>query len=326
MGRDLTADKKPLLMDADQNIGNSAIVPPEIGPGPTTPGGTTTPITNPPRLLLLTGGSAVGQTTSVVFTASRLNKSPTNPNPGFAGPITGILEFGNGGRSTRVEFDVPVGPFIGSQTKVIDASEPQDGGVIVTVPTGVLRAYVRYDNRLIAPTLLTDVINFPYPRSLAQIQGVFFIGPGGPVSFPRVPPDNFFPAEPIQAKAMAAYFSRHTSKVYKTLYLYVANLGGMGATPVTVSSTVAPAPLQAVQYCLPAFTRSVKVLRLPISAALTCILNNGVNDIDQINIAAGTSAPTIPIIGNENIISLQSLTNTLADQVISLALVCEIGI
>ena len=89
---------------------------------------------------------------SIVFTAARV-VGASNPNPGYAGPITGLVEFGNGGRFTRVEFDVPLGPYLGTFQGAAVASEPQDGGVIVTVPTGVLRAYARYDNLLVQPIL-----------------------------------------------------------------------------------------------------------------------------------------------------------------------------
>ena len=308
MGRQVR-ESQHLLDNAEQNIGNSEIVHPQVGPGgPTVPSGTTIPQTNPPRIIQLTGPSQKGQTTSVVMTVSRITPGPLNPNPGFAGPITGILEFGNGGRSTRVEFDIPVGPFIGSLTSAVPASEPQDGGVIVTVPTGVLRAYARYDNLLLAPTLPLNV-------SLAQLKGQPVIGPGGPVVFAFAPPLNIGYSEPVQAKAMAAYFSRHTSRVYKTLYLYRGN-----AINVSIGG------LLGLAWCLPAFARSVKVLRQPISAALTCSLSNGINNIDDFEVVANASAPVIPVIGGENIIQIKSKTALPADDVTYLALVCEIGI
>ncbi len=317
----INRESKHLLDNSEQNIGNSEIIFPQVGPGgPTVASGTTTPQTNPPRILQLNGPSQKGQTTSIAMTANRI-VGDQNPTPGYPGPITGIIEFGNGGRSTKVEFDIPVGPFIGNVQAAAPASEPQDGGVIVTVPTGVLRAYARHDNLLISPTLNT-LGNLP----LALLQGATFIGPGGPIGLPVPPPNNYYPAEPVIAKAMAAYFSRHTSTVYKTLYLYQGALGGGGAVRITVSNAPAPAPLGAVYYCLPAFTRSVKVLRLPITTALTCQLSNGIYNIDEFAIAAGASAPVIPVIGGENIITIVSNTAAAADQVSFLALVCEIGI
>jgi hypothetical protein len=300
-------EPKHLLDNAEQNVGNSEIIPPQVGPGgPLSSSGTTVPQSNPPRILQLSGPSDKGQTTSVVMT-------------GYPGPITGIIEFGNGGRSTKVEFDIPVGPFLGNVQQAAPASEPQDGGVIVTVPTGVLRAYARQDNLLMAPTL-----NTPTNAPLAILQGVAFIGPGGPVTLPQ-PPPNIIRAEPVMAKAMAAYFSRHTSTVYKTLYLFQGV-----ATPayarVTVGEFPPPAAVRPLYYALPAFTRSVKILRLPTTTALVCRVSNGIYDVDEYNIPAGSSSPIIPIIGNENIISLASASNGVGDQVFFLALSCEIGI
>ena len=177
--------------NADQNIGNSALLQPQPGSV-----ATTIPATNPARILQLNGPSKTAQTVSIVFTASRI-VGQDNPNPGYAGPITGILEFGNGGRFTKIEFDVPVGPFLGNFQGAAASSEPQDGGVIVTVPSGVLRAYARYDNLLVQPALGLPT------QSTAQLLGVPFVGPGGPVA-PTSPSPA--PAEPVLVKAMAAYY------------------------------------------------------------------------------------------------------------------------
>lgn len=198
MGRSEGDFKHLLDTNADQNIGNGKIIQPQAG------GATVIPQTNPERLLMLSGPSKAGQTTSIVLTASRI-VGANNPNPGFPGPITGIIEFGNGGQFTRVEVDIPIGPFVGTQTSPAPASEPQDGGTIVTVPTGVLRVYARYDNQLVQPVLE------PLTRSLAQLNGVAFKGPGGPTGLGN----NVFPPEPVLVKAMAAYFSRHISKAYR---------------------------------------------------------------------------------------------------------------
>ena len=141
MGRSAATGTTPILEAADQNIGNSAVLTPQEGSaGTVIPQSTTT--TSYVRLLELTGGSSRGQTVSIVFTASRVLRGAQNPNPGFAGPVTGILEYGNGGRDTRAEFDVPVGPFAGSINEATSAVQPQDGIVTITVPTGVVRAFV----------------------------------------------------------------------------------------------------------------------------------------------------------------------------------------
>jgi len=304
MGRDTTADMTPLLKNAEQNIGNSATILPQSGAA------TVIPQTNPARILDLSGGSGVGQTTSVIFTATRILKGAQNPNPGYAGPITGILEFGNGGRFTRAEFDVPIGPYAGTAISASSAIEPQDGGVIVSVPTGLIRAYMRYDNLLIAPVLGSNPA-IP-PQSLAQILAVPFTGPGGPVTSP-LPPFPVTPAEPVAGKAMAAYFSRHRSKVYKTLFLYVDNFG---LNPVGFSTSL---------WVLPAFARSVKVIRLPLTAALDITLYDNVHQLDGFAVASGTSAPEVDLLGQENIIGIASHDpNT--DKVTYLAVICEIGI
>ena len=278
--------------DADQNIGNSALLQPQQGAA-----ATTIPNTNPDRILQLSGPSKRAQTTSIVFTASRV-VGANNPNPGYAGPITGILEFGNGGRFTKVEFDVPLGPFLGTFQGAAAASEPQDGGVIVTVPTGVLRAYARYDNLLIQPLLGTAGL------SMAQVLMVPFVGPGGPI----LPPGNAAPAEPVLIKAMAAYYTRRSAKVYKTQYCYV----GAPGTPSQV--------IPNITVCIPAFARSVKVLRNPITASLTLRLYDGINQLDEIAVASGPS-PTIEIVGTETIINIPP-----SDPINFLALCYEIGI
>jgi len=295
MGRPTDAGKTPLLEDADQNIGNSAVVQPQAG---TT--GTIIPQDLRNRIINLSnGGSAAGQTTSIVVTARRIvGRTSDNPNPGYAGPITGVVEFGNGGRSTRAEFDVPIGPFTGGFSAASQAIEPQDGGVIVTVPTGVLRVFARYDNLLLAPLLL----GVP-PVCLAQVNGVPVVGPGGPI--------GQIPAEPLLVQAMASYFSRPTSKVYKTTVLYV--------------SPIVPVAVQAQGlYCLPAFARSVKILRFPLSSALDIGLWDNVYQQESFALAGGAPSPFFDVSGRENIISIVS--HTPGDTVTYLAFVCEIGI
>jgi hypothetical protein len=305
MGRDVTADTTPLLKNAEQNIGNSAILTPQSGTS-----GTATVQTNPPRIINLTGGSAVGQTTSVILTVSRITPSSSNPNPGVPGPITGVIEFGSGGRSTKVEVDVPFGPYIGNPLSAAPASAPLDGGTIITVPTSVLRAYLRYDNLLLQPVLGNNAA-----QSLAEILGIPANGPGG-IYGSSVPGQLL--AEPVMGQAMAAYFTRPHAKVYKTLYCYVGTL----APAIPVSST--PVGLTPVRYCLPAFAKNVKVLRHPIAANLTVELADGANFVDTIAITGGVTSPTIPVIGNESLISIVS--NGVLDVVKFLAITCEIGI
>jgi hypothetical protein len=179
--------------------------------------------------------------------------------------------------------------------------------VIVTVPTGVLRAYARYDNLLIQPALGIPSL----PMALKFATPVPFVGPGGPV----LPPSSVAgPAEPVLVKAMSAYYTRHFARAYKTQYCYV---GAPGVPDQYIPSYF---------YCIPAFARSVKLLRFPATASFTVILSDGVNAaLDEIVVPSGSS-PTIPIVGTETIIAVRSTTHALTDSVNMLALCYEIGI
>ena len=256
------------------------------------------------------------------MTASRILQGSDNPNPGFAGPITGIIEFGNGGRFTKIEFDLTVGPFAGSINHATPALEPQDGVVIVTVPTGVLRVYARYDNLLIAPLIGSNP-----PISHAQQSGVPIIGPGGPllVTNPSAPPANItIPPEPVLVKAMVAYFTKTRSKVYKTLNCYLSeetttpSLITIGTPPV---SDIALFPNYAF-WALPPFTRNVTIQRFPnTTVGIDVLLHDGIRPTDYLTIPGGSGAPTIDVIGNQSLIGIKS-----AGQVNMLKLVCEVGI
>ena len=295
---DRREQKHMLDIAAEQNIGNGNIIYPQAGSA------TVIPQTNPERILRLSGPSSAGQTTSVILTASRIVGSQ-NPNPGYPGPITGVIEFGNGGQFTRAEVDIPVGPFSGSIAQATNAVEPQDGGVIVTVPTGVLRVYARYDNQLLALS-----IDSSPPQSLAQYLALSPIaGPGGPV----VRPTSLIPAEPVLVKAMTAYFSRHTSKVFRTQYVYVSDLSTGVPIPVTPQGI----------YCIPPFARSVRILRNPLASAMNVNLFDNANHIlNQVPVPPNAS-PSIPLEGTETLIGLVS---SAANQVSLLAFCYEIGI
>jgi hypothetical protein len=310
IGRSGNREPKHLLdIDAEQNIGNSV-----ASLLPQADGATVIPQTNPERILMLSGPSSAGQTTSIALTASRIVPGPNNPTPGFPGPITGIIEFGNGGQFTRAEVDIPIGPFAGLQKSAVPGVEPQDGGVIVTVPTGVLRVYARYDNQLIQAPLGLPT------QSLAQRFNKPFVGPGGPTT---LLPGTVIPAEPVQVKAMAAYFSRHTSRVYKTNYCYVGNFTNGGLpTPISLPANSVSSE---VLFCVPPFARQLKVCRMPITAALDIVLiDSCYNVLDFISIPSG-SAPLIPLLGNETVVQVISHDPN-SDLVYFLALCYEIGI
>ena len=307
--------KHLLDTQADQNIGNGFILQPQAG-GATVVPQSSANSSSYERILMLTGPSSTGQTTSIVLTASRLS-GPNNPYPGFPGPITGIIEFGNGGQFTKVEVDIPIGPFVGDFQTATPATEPQDGGVIVTVPTGVLRVYARYDNQLIqpvitaltpgAPTLsLAQAYNAAHPHS----PPILFLGPGGPIV---VPSSKTVPPEPVQVKAMAAFFSRHTSKVYRTQYCFVSN----------VLHLPQPIPMGSPYFCVPPFARSIKVLRYPYTVSLEIILLDNMGHFLEGPITIGPNlSPTIPLVGTETIVKLQNGSAPIN----LLALCYEIGI
>lgn len=304
------ATNKHLLdTNADQNIGNSVVLQPEPGVGGLVTPQTATNGISFKRILQLGGPSKVAQTTSVIFTASRI-VGPDNPTPGYAGPVTGVLEFGNGGRFTRVEFDVPVGPFNGIFQSSTQSTEPQDGGVIVSVPTGVISAYVRYDNRLIQPCLDNT------PTAIAQYAGVTLLGPGGPV-VPPAPEQIVGAAEPVLVKAMAAYYTRHFSRLYKTQFCYVGEAGA----PLIGLNGGSPG-----MYAIPAFAQSVQVKRFPFSAGLDVFLWNGLQaSPEEYYSVPANASPVIPIAGHEHIISVQS-KDPAVDRVQFLALCYEIGV
>jgi hypothetical protein len=315
MGRNITADNTPLLKNAEQNIGNSAIVAPQPYSFPVlvtdfNPG-TVIPQPTPgitPRLIDLSGGSAVGQSTSIIMTASRILQGAQNPYPGFAGPITGVIEFGSGGRSTKVEFDVPVGPYAGSLAKASSAIEPQDGGIIITVPTSVLRVYARYDNLLVANMLGT------VPMSVAQSHSQNVLGPGGPLlNDPTDYSKGFIPAEPVLVKAMAAYFTRHFSRAYRTVWCYI------GGQPISLLS-----PVHA--FALPAFAQTVQVFRTPKTAQLDITLQSNTQFTREFTIPGGSLSPVVELTGQETIINIGSPNNLPANKITTLAFSCEVGV
>ena len=355
--RHASAPQGPLLENAEQNIGNSQLLIPQQSAVviPTSSStwsvGTVLPQTNPPRILLLAGGSNRGQTTSVVFTVSRVLQGANNPNPGFPGPVTGIIEYGNGAQSSRLEFDLVVGPFAGSINQATSAIEPQDGTVIVSVPTGVLRAYARYDNLLLAPILGTNP-----PMSLAQWINYYYftlyplipkpsyvpvpiIGPGGPVVCSNPNPslsgsasaNVMVPAEPVLVKAMANYFNKARSRIYKTLNCYLSSETN---NPTQVMIPIGDPQASEIGgykhfafWTLPAYTKSVKILRFPDSVALDVLLHDSVRPTDYIEILPNITAPEIEIVGNESIIGITTSTaNHGSNPVNMLKIVCEIGI
>lgn len=315
-----------LLDDSDNNIGNGILLQPNFLPFPG-PGFIKQPSNTRQRLLNLTSDSKYGQSITVIMTASRTIQNVSLAGA-YAGPITGVIEFGNGSQSTSVEFDVPIGPYAGNQTLGLDKTyEPRDGGVVIQVPTSTLRVFARYDNALITP--IQDLF------SPAFGEGAYpTVPPGaGPYAPNPVFNDPLGPmpgrtAVPVLVKAFANYFGRVFSRLQKTMYLYVGN-PGVGPVPFSQAPGGSFVP-----YAIPPFARAVRVVRMPQTAAMELRLADGsayVNSvvgganvpfIEQYSIAAGP-APLIPIEGNHQTIALRSAGA--GDLVTGVKLVYEIG-
>lgn len=250
-------EKPKLLNDADQNIGNQLTIK--------TPLATVPPMINPPqnpdRLLNLNAASKSGQMMTVFIGAEASPDTPIGVPPSPF--LTGIIEFGNGSRFTRLEMDIPLGPMqfksAISQTPVA----PQNGGILVSVPAGTLRVYARSDGALITPN-------------------VFGALPG-----PLSPPIGEFPASDVLVTAFAGYFTR--TAVYaptKTLWLgKVIALAGVGFIGQA--------------YSIPAFARTISILRDPLTVAIAFLLQDTFGNIlDFITIPAGTRSDIYRIPGN----------------------------
>ena len=313
-----------LLDDGENNVGNSTIIEPVFLPLPQLY--SNVPVGPRPRLLNLTAESKTGQSVTVVMTASRLPNSE-----GGTGPITGIIEFGNGTQTTFIEFDLPIGPFMGGASAVSPGSTPQDSGAVVQVPSSIVRAFARYDNAFITPIQNFGDPVFGQPGTLYAI---------APASGPFAPnpttndPSGPFPGRliaPVNIKAFANYFGRHFSRLYKTQYLYV----GDTLAPVVFQGVLGPQTF-AVTYAIPPFAKSVRLVREPQSAAMTITLFDGCanpnasplavnppNFADSYAIAASAPCPPITIDGTYQTVGVKSASNN--DTVSAVKLIYEIG-
>jgi hypothetical protein len=300
-----------LLDDNESNVGNATKIAPQVLPVGQNYTAVPPPLTNNARILNLTGTSRRGQSVTLVVTAARV------PNqPGFVGPLTLVVEFGNGTTTTRAEFDVPPGPFIGGRAIDNAGDQPQDSGTVVQLPTGVLRAYARYDNAFLTPT----------------VDGSVF-GGAGSLPIPTPPPagnpyaPNLFNAAPINVKAFTAYFGRIHTKMYKTQYLYSTIDAG-----TKTSFFYATVGQDGATYCIPPFAKSVRLVRQPQTAAMTLTLSDGLPGLpitlqsygETYAIPSGV-APSIPIEGQQCFITVRSASGNASDEVSAVKLVYEIG-
>jgi hypothetical protein len=289
-----------LLDDGENNVGNAIILAPQILPA----GLNFTTVRQDAingRILNLTAESKTGQSVTVVMTAARTAEDRS----GVAGPITGVIEFGNGTQSTKIEFDIPVGPYVGNIRASSAGSQPEDSGAVIQVPTGIIRAYARYDNAYVTP----------------ELGGFAFGGPGSP-AFPLFPGAGPFSpnsqlAIPVRVKAFADYFGRHHTKLYKTQYVYI----GDSTLPIAFAGI----------YAIPPFAKSVQVIpALPVS--MTALITDSIpigsaaaNSItfDERYVIPANTYPVIPIEGNDTLIQL---SNTGAGDIVTgVKLVYEIG-
>jgi hypothetical protein len=289
-----------LLDDGENNVGNAIVLQPQT----LSAGVNFTTVRQDAingRILNLTASSKSGQSVTVVMTAARTAEDRS----GVAGPITGVLEFGNGTQSTKIEFDIPVGPYVGNIRASSAGSQPEDSGAVIQVPTGIIRAYARYDNAYITP----------------ELGGFAFGGPGSP-AFPLFAgtgpfsPNTNLPIA-VQVKAFADYFGRHHTKLYKTQYAYIGN----STLPQAFSGI----------YAIPPFAKSVQIIPAPavsMTANITYSIPIGSNspnpfEFDERYIITAGTYPVIPIEGNATLIQL---ANTgVGDLVYGVKLVYEIG-
>lgn len=321
-----------MLDDGEPNIGNAVTLMPQVLPTPLPPANPLyLPWTKikqgaPPRLLNLTGHSKTGQSMTIVMTCARQQNSA-----GVAGPVTGVIEFGNGTQNTRIEFDIPFGPYAGSITgdpliNVQAGTQPEDGIAAIQVPTGIVRAYARYDNCYLTPNIRGYVFGEFMPAAPPTIHSDV---PAIPTISGPFPPNQVYPTDPTTnpspyscpaiVRAFSAYFGRIHSKLYKTLYLY----NGNSAQPAAFGTTITK--LQANQtWAIPAGAKSVTVNRTPLSSSMTILLSDltcisGAGIGGYIVIPGGQPSPTIPIIGNQTLIGI------FGEPVSAVSLTFEIG-
>jgi hypothetical protein len=263
-----------LLDNSDANIGNSTPSNPSQIP-------TTAVDANPPRILSLDAQS----TSSQMVTVALMNTIDPNaliaaPGSLYGGPLVGILEFGNGSVFTRVEVDIPIGRFLPNASHTI--GQPQDGGVIVSVPAGTLRVYARNDGNVIP----TTANGFPTGSNLPGITDT--------------QPISLLPRSTI-AKAFVTYYTRPgaASRPTRTQYLYLNNTDNTGVFDGAGQT-----------FNIPPFARTLRLIRsqptgvgpspgnafIPPPASLFFGDSSG-NRMDGVVIASGDPSPVISVPG-----------------------------
>lgn len=269
-------EKARLLDDGDQNIGNQLVIKTPFVTLPPM----TIPTQNPDRLLNLNATSKSGQLITVFLGAETTPNTPINRPP--TPFLTGIVEFGNGSRFTNFEMDIPLGP---TQLNLNQQpTAPQNGGILITVPAGTLRIYARSDGALITPNMFGTL----------PVDGLGNSPPGrllSPVGAPGTP------ASDVLVTAFATYFTRPAvHSPTKTLWLGRAN---------TVDGIVFAGNF----YAIPAFARTIAILRDPLAVAIEITLTDTYsNTLDTIVIPGGTRSDNYKIPGNASRFTITSTT------------------
>lgn len=262
-------EKPKLLEDADQNIGNQVVIktPPVTAPP------STIPPQNPDRILNLNAASKGGQMMTVFLGAEAPANAPIGIPPSPF--LTGIIEFGNGSRFTSFEMDIPLGPLQFASAINSTPVAPKNGGILISVPAGTLRIYARSDASYVTPNVFGELPpdglgNTPPDRITAPVGG---------------PPLS---ASDVLVTAFAGYFTRTAvHSPTKTLWLGKAPALGAGLSMIGQA------------YAIPAFARTISILRDPLTVAIAFLLQDTVGNIlDNITIPAGTRSDTYKIPGN----------------------------
>jgi hypothetical protein len=142
---------RQLLDVAELNAGASFSVPPSPTPGQ--PG-------NLVRILDLHADSKEGRVITVT-----MSQQPVTTGNFTSGPVRGIIEFGNGGAISTVEFDIPPPDCLGSFTQPgILSLFFKNSGVSLSVPAGSLRVYARNDAN-------AGFIQVPLPNVIGSLAG-----------------------------------------------------------------------------------------------------------------------------------------------------------
>lgn len=265
-------EKARLLEDADQNIGNQLVIKTLPAPFPLT-----LPYQSPDRILNLNSASKGGQMMTVFLgaTASPISSQGSN-GPLPSNFITGVVEFGNGSRFSRAEFDIPIGPVQFPAPNNRTPVDPQSGGMFFSLPAATLRIYARSDANLITPDIFGALPHGFAPNPLDPHR----LDPPTPSSSPT--------ASDVLVTAFAGYFTR-TSIFPPTKTLWLGQV--VAATGIHYVGET---------YAIPPLASTVRFLRFDVNVVALAIriADIGSNILDQISLPAGVRSDTYKLPGN----------------------------